>query len=233
MSPDPDRPGPSDPKSAARRYSIFVGLAFLALIVLATINTINTASQSTLDAGSALPESAVPDATTGPLDADANVFQDDCETSEIPCPPDKRRASACQITARGAIRVCDLFDRPLVISFWFMRFANCVPTQDVIDKVAGRYRGRVNFLSIDVRDNPQDVRTTVAEHNWSIPVGYDRDGAVSNLLRVSGCPTVDFVYPGGILAFSRQTVDQLSADQLNADIRQLLAASRRRAARVQ
>ena len=32
-----------------------------------------------------------------------------------------------------------------------------------------------------------------------MPVGYDRDGAVSDLYRVGGCPTVAFAYPGGIL----------------------------------
>jgi thiol-disulfide isomerase/thioredoxin len=232
MSPDGERPGAVERRSAARRYSAFVGLAFLALIILATLNTIHTASQATLDPGSALPEFAVPDAANGPLDADANVFQDDCATSEIPCPADQRRPSACRITVPGAIRVCDLFNRPLVISFWFMRFANCLPTQDLVNEVARRYRGRVNFLSIDVRDDPQDVRSTVAAHHWSIPVGYDRDGAVSNLYRVSGCPSVDFVYPGGILAFQRQTVSELSKDELDADVRKLLTDSRRRARRI-
>jgi thiol-disulfide isomerase/thioredoxin len=229
-----ERPAPG------RRYSTFVGIAFLVLIVVATLNTIRTNSGGVLgvtesDRGMPLPEFAVPNARTGRLDLDANVFQDDCATSQNPCPPDARRPSACQIDQprSAAIRVCDLFDRPLVLSFWFTRVADCLPAQDVVDGVAARYRGRVSFLSIDVRDDPADVHRIAAERGWSMPVGYDRDGAVSDLYRVGGCPTVAFAYPGGILAFAKigsdYPDDQLSRASLTADVVRLLRESRRRA----
>ena len=41
---------------------------------------------------------------------------------------------------RDAIRVCDLFDRPLVISFWFTRGGDCLPTQDVVRRGRRAYR---------------------------------------------------------------------------------------------
>lgn len=229
----PEANGGSDSSGSraapARRYSTFVGLAFLALVTVATLNSIQTESAAELEPGSPLPEFAVPDVRGGPLDRDANVFQDDCETSESPCPAQSRRTPACRIPPAGAIRVCDLFDRPLLVSFWFTRFADCLPTQDLVDRVARRYRGRVNFLSVDVRDDPAEVRRIVAERGWSVPVGYDRDGAVSNLYRVAGCPTVDFAYPGGILAFSRLSAKELTMSSLTADIDRLLRESRRRA----
>jgi hypothetical protein len=220
--------------SATRRYSTLVGLAFLALIVVATLNTINTEGGGTLgvtkgERGLALPEFAVPDARSGPLDRDANISQDDCSTSQNPCPDEAQRTAACRIDPQGAIRVCDLFDRPLVISFWFTRGAECLPTQDAVDQVAAGYRGRVNFLSIDVRDDPAEVRRIAEERGWSIPVGYDRDGAVSNLYRVGGCPTVAFAYPGGILAFARIDVDELTVPKLRADVQRLLRQTRARA----
>ena len=228
--PAEQRPSPRP----GRRYSTFVGVAFLVLIVVATLNTIRTPGGGTLGAsederGMALPEFAVPNARTGPLDKDANVYQDDCSTSENPCPSGAGRTPACEIPRPGAIRVCDLFDRPLVISFWFTRGADCLPTQDAVDRVASRYRGLVNFLSIDVRDDPADVRRIARERGWSIPVGYDRDGAVSDLYRVGGCPTVAFAYPGGILDFARIGVDQLSPPRLGGDVRRLLRQSRERA----
>jgi thiol-disulfide isomerase/thioredoxin len=226
---------PADtPSRSGRRYSAFVGIAFLILIVIATLNTIRTQSGGILgvskgNAGMPLPEFAVPNARTGPLDMDANIYQDDCSTSQNPCPSDARRPSACQIPKQGAIRVCDLFDRPLVISFWFTRGADCLPTQDAVDRVASRYRSRVNFLSLDVRDDPSTVRQIVSERGWTIPVGYDRDGAVSDLYRVGVCPTVAFAYPGGILDFARIGADQLSAPQLAGDVQRLLRQSRERA----
>jgi thiol-disulfide isomerase/thioredoxin len=226
---------PADtPSRSGRRYSIFVGIAFLILIVIATVNTISTQSGGILgvskgNAGMPLPEFAVPNARTGPLDMDSNIYQDDCSTSQNPCPPDARRRSACQIPKQGAIRVCDLFDRPLVISFWFTRGADCLPTQDAVDRVASRYRSRVNFLSIDIRDDPSTVRQIVSEHRWKMPVGYDRDGAVSDLYRVGVCPTVAFAYPGGILDFAKIGADQLSEPQIAGDVQRLLRQSRERA----
>jgi thiol-disulfide isomerase/thioredoxin len=222
-------------QSPSRRYSTFVGLAFLVLIVIATLNTIRTGGGGTLGVAKderdmPMAEFAVPNARTGPLDKDANIAQDDCSTSENPCPTDAQRTPACQIPRQGAIRVCDLFNRPLVLSFWFTRGASCLPTQDLVDRVASRYRGRVNFLSIDIRDDPASVRSIVRERGWSIPVGYDRDGAVSDLYRVGVCPTVAFAYPGGILAFARVGTGELSVGRITDDVQRLLRASAQRAA---
>jgi thiol-disulfide isomerase/thioredoxin len=204
-------------KGSGRRYSTFVGVAFLVLIVVATVNTIRTQSGGTLGVDGAqrgipLSEFAVPNALTGPLDFDANVYQDDCSTSQNPCPTDSQRPSACQIhkPPTVAIRVCDLFNRPLVLSFWFTRGADCLPTQDALNAVAEKYKGRVNFLSIDIRDDPSSVRSIAQDHGWTMPVGYDRDGAVSDLYRVGGCPTVAFAYPGGILDFAKASIAALS-----------------------
>jgi hypothetical protein len=230
---------PADPRPApSRRYSTFVGIAFLLLVVIATVNTIRTQGGGTLgvtkgDRGMPLPEFAVPNAVSGPLDKDANIVQDDCSTSQNPCPADAQRTPACEIPRQGAIRVCDLFDRPLVLSFWFTKglpTPDCLPTQDVVDRIASRYGGRVNFLSIDVRDDPDSVRRIVAERGWRVPVGYDRDGAVSDLYGVGGCPTVAFAYPGGILAFAKVGIDNLSKQRLTADVQRLVRESRRRAA---
>jgi hypothetical protein len=237
--------GEQGSKGSGRRYSTFVGIAFLVLIVIATLNTIRTQSGGTLgvsggDRGMPLSEFAVPDALPpGPLDKDANIAQDDCSTSENPCPAGAQRTSACEIPNAGAIRVCDLFNRPLVLSFWFTRGANCVPVQDALDDIARDYRGRVNFLTIDIRDDPAEVRRIASEHGWSIPVGYDRDGAVSDLYRVGVCPTVAFAYPGGILAFAKAGNDELSKPHgddsldglragLRADVDRLLRQTRAR-----
>ncbi len=211
------------------RYSIVVGLAFLALVAVASIHTLgggggeDTLGLDRQPARWPLPEFAVP-AAAGRLEGDANVAQDDCETSAVPCPSDRRRTPACRIPTAGAIRVCDLFDRPLVISFWFTKGSDCAEEQDAVDAVYERYRGRVNFLSLDVRDDRETVRELIRQHGWTMPVGYDRDGAVASLYRVGGCPTFAYAYPGGTL-WSASGGD-LGVAQLAARVRRLLAASR-------
>jgi hypothetical protein len=211
------------------RYSVAVGLIFLAVIVVATIRTLGGGSGETtlgLDRQPPrwpLPEFAVPEAA-GRLEGDANVAQDDCESAAVPCPANARRTPACRIRSAGAIRVCDLFGRPLVISFWFTKGGDCADQQDVVDAVYERYRGRVNFLSIDVRDDRDTVRDLIRQHGWEMPVGYDRDGAVASLYKVGGCPTFAYVYPGGTLESA--SIGDLGAAQLAARVERLLEASR-------
>jgi hypothetical protein len=208
------------------RYSILVGLIFLAVVIVAIVRDVGGGRTLGLEEQPPrwpLPEFAVP-AAAGSLEGDANVAQDDCATSELPCPRSARRTPACQVRAPGAIRVCDLFDRPSVISFWFGEGGDCVDQQDVVDRVYARYRGRVRFLSLDVRDNRGAVRDLVRSHRWRMPVGYDRDGAVASLYRVGGCPTFAYVYPGGILQSA--SIGKLDVRGLGARIGRLLAATR-------
>jgi hypothetical protein len=205
------------------RYSIVVGLLFAAVVVIAVLNRAgNGGGTLGLDRQPShwpLPEFAVPLAPSS-LEGDANVAQDDCETSQLPCPAGARRTPACQVREPGAFRVCDLFDRPSVISFWFTKGEGCAEQQDVVSRVFERYRGRVSFLSVDVRDDRDTVQELVRERGWRMPVGYDRDGAVAALYRVGGCPTYAYVYPGGTLRSAG--IGDLTVGQLSSRVRALL-----------
>jgi thiol-disulfide isomerase/thioredoxin len=210
------------------RYSIVVGLLFVAIITVALINGVGeeggTLGLDDQPPRWPLPEFAVPAAGSEELEGDANVAQDDCETSALPCPENARRTPACQVGIPGAIRVCDLFDRPAVISFWFSKGGDCVAQQDVVDRVYARYGGRVSFLSLNVRDDRDTVRDLLRSHDWRMPVGYDRDGAVAGLYRVGGCPTFAYAYPGGTLQDA--SIGELGDDELSAQIERLLRATR-------
>ena len=151
--------------------------SFLAVIVVAVISKIGQGGEGTLGLEQRperwpLPEFAVPDAA-GQLEGDANIAQDDCSTSQVPCPEDARRTPACRISEPGAIRVCDLFRRPSLISFWFTKGGgDCVTEQDSVEATFRRYGGRVGFLSLNVRDDRDKVRDLIHEHHWRMPVGY-------------------------------------------------------------
>jgi AhpC/TSA family len=210
------------------RYSVFVGLLFVALIVVAFLHTIGVNQPGTLGleklpARWPLPEFAVPVAA-GTLEGEANVAQNDCETAQVPCPAGARRTSACHIHVAGAIRVCDLFDRPLVLSFWFTKGGDCTDQQDVVQSAYERYRGRVSFLSLDVGDERGTVRELIHQHRWKMPVGYDREGTVAGLYRVGGCPTFAYAFPGGTLQST--SIGDLTIGGLDAHIRALLRATR-------
>jgi len=210
------------------RYSIFVGLIFVAVIIVAFLHTIGGNQQGTLGleklpARWPLPEFAVP-AAAGTLEGEANVAQSDCETAQVPCPAGARRTPACHIHVAGAIRVCDLFGRPLVLSFWFTKGGGCTDQQDVVQNAYERYRGRVSFLSLDVGDERGAVRELIRQHRWTMPVGYDSEGTVAGLYRVGGCPTFAYAFPGGTLQST--SIGDLTTDQLDTHIRELLRATR-------
>jgi hypothetical protein len=111
-----------------------------------------------------------------------------------------------------------------VISFWFTKGDGCAEQQDVVDAVSRRYRGRVGFLSLDIRDDRDRLRELVRRHGWTMPVGFDRDGAVGSLYAVGGCPTFAYVYPGGTLQSA--SIGDLTAAQLEARVGDLLGATR-------
>ena len=62
--------------------------------------------------------------------------------------------------------------------------------------------------------------------HWRHPIGLDRDGGLSNLYRVGGCPTFVYAYPGGILHAT--SIGQLDAPRFFAKVQDLIAASKRR-----
>ena len=123
--PDPRRERRERARRPAAIYSAIVGLVFIAIIAVAGINALQTEESGVLGAGEdegdlPLAQFAVPDLHSE-LEGDANIAQDDCEVARVPCPEDEERTPACEVEVQGAIRVCDLFDRPLVLSFWFTK----------------------------------------------------------------------------------------------------------------
>ena len=212
-------------------YSVIVGLVFIAIVVVAGVNALQTEDSGVLGAAEEgdlpLAQFAVPDARSS-LEGDANIAQDDCEVPEIPCPEGDRRTPACEVEIEGAIRGCDLFAKPLVLSFWFTRGGECEAQEDVFEAVYRRYRDRVNFLAINVRDEREEVTRLIDERGWTHPIGMDPDGALSNLYRVGGCPTFVYAHRGGIR--SGTSVGELDEPGLAEKVEELLARSRARAA---
>ena len=224
---------PSQRPRRATVYSLIVGMAFIALIAVAGINTISTNNKGVLGATGEgdmpLAQFAVPNARAE-ASGDANIAQDDCDAARIPCPSGNRRTPACRVDVPGALRVCDFFDRPLVLSFWFTRGGDCENQEDVFEDAYRKYKSEVNFLAVDVRDDTSEVQKLIREHHWTHPVGLDRDGALSNLYRVGGCPTFVYAYPGGI--FQATSIGRLDDQQFFTKVDDLIAASKRRAATV-
>jgi peroxiredoxin len=177
--------------------------------VYAGVNTLNT-DPIGLDTGARLPKFAAPSAT-GHIDKDANVSQ----------------KNACQVHRREAIRICDFFDRPLVLVTWFTKGCDTCPRQlDTVESVRSRFRG-VGFVGLDIKDSLENAGKEVRKHGWGFPMALDRDGAVSGLYGVVVGPTLFFAYPGGVL--KSKNLGELDQAELTHEVEALVRASRERA----
>jgi thiol-disulfide isomerase/thioredoxin len=181
-------------RKAARPYSIAIGVIFLGVLLFAGINAVRNSGEAVLgpEKGRRIPLFAAPTAT-GNEDGDANVDQGKVVDG-------KRQGSACDIAGsrRDVLRICDFFDRPLVMVGWFTRGCeSCRRQLDTVERVRQRVPG-VHFVGLDIRDSKANARKEVLEHGWRFPMAFDRDGAVSQLYGIGGGPTIIFAYPDGI-----------------------------------
>jgi cytochrome c-type biogenesis protein len=97
----------------------------------------------------------------------------------------------------GSLNICDKWDKPVVVSFLFVRGAKCEPQFDRLDRVWRQYGGTVNIVGVFFERDRDRVRDIVKKNGWRFPMVVDRDGAITNLYAVGGCPTTVFADRGG------------------------------------
>ena len=209
-------------RRAARPYSIAVGVVFLAVILFAGINAVRNSGEAVLgpEKGEQIPVFAAP-TSTGAEDGDANIDQGEVVNG-------RRRGSACEIegSRRDVLRICDYFDRPLVMVVWFTRgCGTCRPQLDTVERVRRRVPG-VHFIGLDVRDSKENAREEVLKGGWRFPMAFDRDGAVSQLYGIGGGPTIIFAYPDGITMDVQ--LGELDDRELERRARELRSGARKR-----
>jgi peroxiredoxin len=192
-------------------YSWVVGIVFLIAVAVAGVNALRSNGPGALGPriGQPLPVFAAPLAT-GPLDGDANV---------------KARAAqpghtfACNVHKPGAMNICQLRTKPVVMTFMFTRLADCTPQLDRVERVRREFPG-VNFVGIVIRQNKDAAATLVRSHHWGFPVLLDRDGEISNIYGIGGCPTTIFARKGGRVRATR--LGNMTEAQLRAEVKRTL-----------
>jgi hypothetical protein len=191
-SPEPDDPRrkPPEPARPSGRYMWVVGVAAVILLTVVLVHQLRDARTGTFikgpPVGKQLPEFAAP-LVDGP-DKDANVVPRSSKSDITP---------ACEVRVPGSLNICDQWNKPVVISFLFLRGAKCEPQFDRLERVRRRFGDRVNFIGVFFDRNRGNIRDVVAKHAWHFPLVVDHDGAITNLYAVGGCPTTVFAERGG------------------------------------
>jgi hypothetical protein len=154
-------------------------------------------------------------------DKDANVATRSKEGNPLGSRP------ACEVRGPDILNSCELAEQgPVVLAFMAVRGGDrCIRQLDTIERVRRRFP-QVRFAAISIRGDHGQLRKLVREHRWRFPVGFDRDGVVSNVYGVPVCPMIVFAHRGGVT--QRTTIGTLDARQLDTQVRRLLRADARR-----
>jgi hypothetical protein len=198
--PEVPRPG--------NRYAWLVGILMLmGLGVLLFAQTLPNQGEGLEgpEKGSRLKAFAAPLAL-GDVEGDANVCQRE------PCPEHAGGRPACSLTSEEVVNLCELREKPLVLTVIFDRGADCYPQVDRIERIRRDFSD-VNFATLFfTRKERGEIRRLVQARGWQQPVGIDRDGAVANLYGVGGCPTTIFARAGGEVVDTK--LGNLTEDEL-------------------
>jgi hypothetical protein len=217
--PEPDEGPPETPRPGSR-YAWLVGILMLVgLAVLLLTTALPNKGEGVLGPkqGEKLPDFAAP-LVGSRLEGDANIRQRRSGSSA------QGKIPACAVTSSQVLNICELRRHPVVLTFIFDRAANCNPQVDRVQKVKAdfpRLRFPVVYFSHKKRD---ELRSVVQRRGWSMPVGLDRDGQISNLYGVGVCPTTVFALRGGKVVSTN--LGELNESQLRARVRRLLRRQR-------
>jgi peroxiredoxin len=170
-----------------RRYQRIIGLLGITLVIVISVSFLTTRGVGTdgIPAGKQLHFFAAPLAVST-LNGDANLS-----------PP-------CTLARhdRRALNICLLVKRtPLVLSFFVTNQSACERQVDAMQAVSRQFpTTEVRFAAVAVRSTRQAAAAAVRAHHWTIPVAYDKDGAVGDVYGVEVCPTIELADRGGLVA---------------------------------
>jgi hypothetical protein len=210
----------SQPEIAGPRYGRYLGIVLVLIVVLVTIATALRSSNGAagIAPGHVLAPFAVPLAL-GDLNGDADVATRPHEGSA-------GNVAACSERGAGILNICELYEQGPVVLALFVDAGSCPRILSDLQALAPSFPG-VRFAGVAIKGERAQVRELVRARHLSIPIGFDRDGALAALYKVASCPQVSFAYPGGVVQ-SKALLDRPAPATLRARVSELVAASRAR-----
>jgi hypothetical protein len=124
-----------------------------------------------------------------------------------------------------ALNVCG--DTPIALGLFVTGSSDCKHQIDTLQAVSREFlAGKVQFAAVAVQAGHAQTAALVRSHHWTIPVAYDRDGAVGAEYGVSVCPMVELAYRGGVVADRLIGNHWLAPAALAGRVRAMLAGVR-------
>lgn len=212
MSPAEPPPPPNRAQAATPRYGRYVGLLAVLIVLLITLNTLLTKPNggSGVVPGRPVPPFAAPLAS-GRLAGDPNVS-----------------SRACGVRGHEILNICELYEQGPVVLALFVNGGSCPQILDQLQALLPAFP-LVRFAAVAIAIKGESgVRKLVSSHHLGFPVALDRDGAMAGLYKLSSCPQVSFIYPGGVVESPALLEEHPAQSTLRARVAALLGASRAR-----
>lgn len=202
------------------RYGRYVGILLLLIVLLVVINATLTQSNGIggIEPGHRLSPFAVPLAL-GEVNGDADIatHANDGEAGKRP---------ACAVRGAGILNICELYERGPVVLALFVDAGSCPRVLSDLQALASSFPG-VRFAGVALKGERAPLRRLIRARRLSIPIGFDRDGALAALYKVVSCAQVSFAYPGGVVQ-SRPLLEGPARETLRARVSELVQAARER-----
>jgi hypothetical protein len=195
----------------------YFGLFALLVVVFIVARSVGRGgSAGGIAPGAAIPPFAVPLAL-GTLSGDANVatHANDGGAGRIP---------ACDVRLPEALNICRAYGRGPVVLALFVDAGSCPSVLGDLQRLAPSFPG-VQLAAVQIRGDRDALRARLRREGISYPVGFDHDGVLADLYRVSSCPQVSFVRQGGVVA-EPALLGNTTPALLKASITRLVADAR-------
>jgi len=112
------------------------------------------------------------------------------------------------------VSLTEFRDRPTLITFWASWCGPCRQEAPEIARVSTGFGDRINILSINAGESPEDARRGVSALQISWPVVLDTTGQIQSAYEVEGIPMV--------FVLDRQGVVRYRGHSMPTDVHRLL-----------
>jgi cytochrome c biogenesis protein CcmG/thiol:disulfide interchange protein DsbE len=111
---------------------------------------------------------------------------------------------------------------PAVVNVWASWCGPCTREAPELATVSSAYRGRVQFVGVDIEDELSPARAFIERYGWIYPSVFDPTGAIRNSLGLLGQPVTIIYDRSGKKVFTWSGAT--SAGQIQAELEKLVGS---------
>lgn len=156
-----------------------------------------------LPVGEVMPPFATP-LVRSDLDGDANVATREDQGAAGARP-------ACEVRGPDILNGCQLAERGPVVLTFVAQAGRCMDQLRALEQLKRAEPG-LQVAAVAIKGDREKLRDELDRRGITIPVGWDRDGALSAVYRVLVCPQTVFADQGGVVratAYEAESLEEL------------------------